>query len=115
MEMYGTIALGIAAAGFILVQQFQARPLNSRLLFGVPVALTLWGAGSLSHSSNAESVLFFALNAAVAAGLGIWRGSSVRVWTDAGQTFQQGTIVTLGLWLVSLAVRFLLVAAGHLA
>lgn len=111
--MHANILLWIAAGGYIVVQQFQPRPLNSRMLVGIPLALAFWGAGSLTHLGDVGSIAFFSLNAVVAAGLGVWRGSSVRVWNDGSRAFQQGTIATLGLWLVSIVVRLALVAVGH--
>lgn len=112
--MQPTIILWIAAAAYIVFQQFQPRPMNARLLVAIPLVLAFWGLRSVGQLGDLESTLFFALNAAVVVALGMWRGSSVRVWTEAGQAFQQGTLTTLGLWVVSIVVRLALVAAGHL-
>ena len=90
-------------------------PFNERLLLGIPLVLAFSGDGALNHLGDVPSIVFFGLNVLVAAGLGLWRGSSVRVWREAGQVYQQGTVATLGLWAISILVRVALVVGGHLA
>jgi len=103
----------IAVAALLFIRQFQPHPARGNLLLFAPLILVFLGIRGLTDGGIAE-IAFLAVNAAVAVGFGIWRGQSFRVWTQGSEIWMQGTLVTLGLWGVSIAVRIGLMATGHL-
>jgi hypothetical protein len=59
------------------------------------------------HRVGASTIAWIAVGLAVGAGLGVLRARSVRIWRDdAGVAWQRGTLLTGGLWIVSLAAHF---------
>jgi hypothetical protein len=68
-----------------------------------------------AHSVPAGAVAILVASLAVGAVLGVLRGVSVRVWRRPdGTAWRQGSAVTAGLWLVSLAAHVLAeVLADH--
>ena len=110
-----TPLLWIAVAIFFIVRQFQPQRLKMGLLIGLPLGLAYFGLHGLGQLESPEALAFFSINAVTAVALGYWRGLSYRVWNDRGQAWFQGTLLTLGLWLLSILVRLTLMAGGHFA
>ena len=102
----------LAAVVLIVARQFMARPMRTLPLVAVPLVLVGLGLqGTLAHHLGATGAVLAGVSLAVSAGLGALRGRSERVWRTAdGTLFRQGTKVTAGLWLLSIAIR--LVAVG---
>lgn len=105
----------IAVALLIFVRQFQPQPLRSRALLLGPAVLGFVGLQGLAHLTTLEADAFFALNAAVAVAFGVWRGTTFRVWKQNARPWLQGTLWTLVLWVVSIAVRVALMGVGRAA
>jgi hypothetical protein len=110
-----SVLIWVAVAVFMFVRQFQPHPLNERRLMILPLALVVLGARGMSGVDSFATVSFFALNAVMAVGFGIWRGLSFRVWAQGNGPWAQGTLVTLVLWIVSVVMRLVLAGAGHVA
>jgi hypothetical protein len=108
------VLLWIALGVFAIVRQFQARQVNGRALVVLPAVLIGAGWGAVAHLSSVELGFFFGLNLIAAAGLGIWRASTIRIWTDAEQVWQKSTGATAALWLAAVAVRIALTVLGVL-
>ena len=109
------ILFWIAIAVFAVARQFQAHQVNGRALILLPGILVVAGWGALSHITTEQMALFFAVNLVAAAALGFWRGSTIRVWIDRGQVWQQSTRATASLWLAAVAVRVAFTAIGVMA
>ncbi|HZV50126.1 MAG TPA: hypothetical protein VFD49_10210 [Candidatus Dormibacteraeota bacterium] len=92
----------------LIGRQLTARPLNERRLWLMPLAALAYGAYRLLQAPgpDAATLATLALEAAVLGGLGLARGASIRVWTSPeGVPMSRGTLLTLGLWAVAIAVR----------
>jgi hypothetical protein len=122
----GSLIVGLASLGLILVRQLQARPLKSGfvlvLVLGV-LGLAETGAflfgkqqfiafvkGHNHHLALAvpdlRNVIIAGLGSLILAVLmGTVRASSERLGRRDGQVWRQGTTVTVVLWLVSLALH----------
>lgn len=109
------VLLGIALGTFAIIRQFQARLLSARTLLVIPAILIVAGWSGVAHLTTAQAVVFFALNLVAAAGLGLWRGTTIRLWTSAGQVWQQSTVATGMLWLAAIGVRVALTVLGVVA
>jgi len=76
------------------------------------------GISNLTHQPSLAptAIAVLAVNVAIAVTLGLWRGSSIRMWRDASDTIlRQATLLTLALWLVAIALRALTAILGHLS
>ncbi|WP_058234672.1 hypothetical protein [Devriesea agamarum] len=100
----------LALVGWVIARQFTARPLTHR---GprILVVLAIIGAVQLfsvvqHHTISLYSGIGLLLTAVIAGLLGLARGATMRIWRDAdGKAWRQGTIWTLGLWGVSIALH----------
>lgn len=109
-----------AAVVWVLARQVQVARVKPRLLVLAPLVLAFFGIRSL-HASTwrvPADLALLAVSAALSLGLGVWRGQTIKVWRDAdGTWWRQGSVLTLVLWGVLIAVRGLLygvgVAVGH--
>src|SRR5258708_7423301 len=112
------MSIGLAIVIFLIGRQFIARPLNPVVLFVVPLALLAFGAQSLLRqpaTSPADTALL-AINGALAIGLGVLRATSMRVWVrEGGGVMGQGTWITFGFWLLTLATKLAITAVAGVA
>jgi hypothetical protein len=109
------ILLVIAAVIFFIGRQLVATRLNQRLLLWMPLVLAYLGLRDLQPFDSNAAVALFVLDASAAAGLGVLRGLTFRIWRAAdGSTWLQGSALTLGLWGASIVVRLWLLAFGSL-
>lgn len=84
----------------------------------LPAILAAMGISNLTRQPTTASATIAVLvaNVAIAITLGLWRGTSIRVWRDATDTIlRQATLFTLALWLVAIALRALTAVVGHIA
>jgi hypothetical protein len=113
------VLLYAAIAGLVLYkvvyQQVRGTLLNRRTLFAMPLLLTVVGGyltlKALSGASAAELGLL-AADLLVLAGLGVLRSTTTTLTERDGTTFQKGSAVTIGLWVLTVAVRIGVVALG---
>jgi len=78
------IAIGLAVLALLIYRQLHTRPVNAS---GLRIVAAL--AGSL----------------ALAAGFGVLRAATVRIWLQDGQPWSRGSWITASLWIVALAVH----------
>jgi hypothetical protein len=113
-----TVVPWIAVAILVIYRQFTIQPLRGRPLIVLPVILAALGISNLAQqpAMAPSAIAVLVLNVAIAVTLGLWRGSSIRVWRDAGDTvLRQATLLTLTLWLVAIVLRALTAVLGHLS
>src|SRR5579883_3251469 len=106
----------IAVAAYVVYQQFSAQPIVERRLVILPLIMAALGVSALAQQPPATvgAVAVLLVSVASAVVLGLLRGASVRVWTDAsGAAWRKGTALTLVLWLASFALRFGIAVGGH--
>jgi hypothetical protein len=100
----------------VIYRQFVARPVSApRRALLIPLALVAFGVVSLSRVPpfSLLDLAIIALDLAVGLVLGVVRGSATRVWrNDDGVAWQRGTLALALLWIVSVAARVGLGAAG---
>lgn len=111
-----------AAIGFSVYRQMMPRRAGGKavvmplILFGYGVYTAFLAAqatGLVDQRHLVASVLLLVLGLAVEAGLGVWRGATVRAWREAdGSVWRKGTPKTLALWAVTVAIRVGLALAG---
>ena len=99
----------LALVGFVLYRQTVARPVVARRLVILPGVLVVIGIAAISHVDNgllsATALLYVAVDLLASVALGGLRGCFVRVYEREGVMWRQGGVITVALWLVSIAVR----------
>jgi hypothetical protein len=107
----------VAALAWLLYRQVQRRPIGRRGPNGqrsgrrqIAIVLLLVGAIQFvsfarNHHFDATSIGILCLSFLIGAGLGVARGFTVRLWSEDGQLFRQGTAVTVALWLVAVGLH----------
>jgi hypothetical protein len=99
----------------VVYKQVRGTLLTRRTLVMMPLILVAAGvylaAKALPGASPAELGLLGA-DLVVLAGLGVLRSTTTTLTERDGTTFQKGSAVTVGLWLLTIAVRVGLVALG---
>lgn len=101
---------------FVLYRQMTRQPLRPRRLVLLPAVLGLFALQQLSRQrlpTDFSTAAFLVVNVVVSLGLGLWRGTTFRVWPDAGLVFTKGTIATLISWGVLIAIRIPFAFASH--
>jgi hypothetical protein len=111
--MFFTIALDVLVAAYILNRQRRIRPVPRVLNLRLPVILGVIGLISLlsytdsHHHITSSDYLFVLASFAVGAViLGAIRALTVQIWTSNNWIVRQGTWLTMGLWVLSLALHF---------
>lgn len=119
MPSAANVLLYVAIAGYVLYRvvykQVRGTLLDRRTLTVMPVVLVAVGgylcAKALPGASAAELGLL-AVDLVVLAGLGVLRSTTTTLTERNGTTFQKGSAVTIGLWVLTIGVRVGLVALG---
>ena len=109
-QLVGLVANVVIYAGviaFVLYRQLSARPVRGLRLVVLPAVLGLIGLEQLVRqpvvSGSGMSVLVLGLVIGLAAG--VWRGTTFRIWPEAGRVLAKGTAMTLVTWAVLIVVR----------
>ena len=112
--MSGNLVIGLAAFAFLLYRQVQRRPIGGRGRGTVrrgEIALVLLAVGAIELASFAQhrhfgaaSVAILCASFAVGGALGVARGFTVRLWSENGRLYRQGTAITVVLWLVGVGL-----------
>ena len=103
---------------YVLWRQRQVRAVQTKLL--LPLALAIVGlVSALSDAkvhalSAGQGAVLIALLLGDAIGLGVVRAFTVRLWHADGQTVRQGSWLTVGLWLIGVAVHEGGLAVAHI-
>ncbi len=106
----------VVLIAFVLYRQMTRLPPRGRRLVLLPAVLGLFALPQLSRqrlSTDVSIIAFLVVNVGVSLELGLWRGTTFRVWTDAGIVFTKGTIATLVSWGVLIAIRIPFAVASH--
>jgi len=114
MSNLANIAIGLIVVGLLLVRQLQPR--QAKETSSIPLVLILGAVGIAemskaigSHHLTSATVTWLTVNLMAGAGMGAIRAATVKVWrAEDGSAWRQGTVVTAGLWLVSLAAHLAL-------
>jgi hypothetical protein len=112
------IAIYVALIGFILFRQMSRVSLNPRRLILLPGLMAVFAIQQLSRQTltlDLGAVAFLVASLAVSLLAGIWRGTTFRVWSEAGVVMTKGTAVTLIAWGVLIVIRIPFAAASHAA
>ena len=105
-------ALGALILVLVLLRQVRVRPVRRvfqprlALVVGVIGLFEMFAYADNHHVSSSAWLWVLGTLVVGALGLGVLRGVSMRVWTGNGWVLQQGTAITMALWLVSLLVHF---------
>lgn len=104
------IVAGLAVLAWLLWRQRQKRLVREDRRPVVLLILLVLGILQLSTylGSASTSALVIALlvgSLVLAAGFGVVRALSVRLWRQDGQLWRQGTWLTVGLWVVAIGVH----------
>lgn len=105
---YGTYLIVAVVIVVVIGRQLLPGPINERRLLLLPLAATVYGLYLMSKTPHPGllDLALLAVNLGLGAVLGVGRGATVKVWRGAdGVLMSQGTLLTLGLWLVSFAIR----------
>ncbi|MFJ7211547.1 hypothetical protein [Amycolatopsis sp. NPDC098790] len=119
MPSAANVLLYVAIAAYVfyrvVYKQVRGTLLNRRTLTVMPLVLVAVGAylaaKDLPGASGAELGLL-AADLVVLAGLGVLRSTTTTLTERDGTTFQKGSAVTIGLWVLTIGVRVGLVALG---
>jgi len=116
MEILNTYLLWAAIALFLIVRQFMSAQIRPRWLLALPLVMGYFGVQAIVKSppETALAVTVFLINLVAGVVLGLARGASTKVWQAAdGSWMSRGTLLTMVLWIVSIAVRVGIGFAGH--
>src|SRR6185437_16652089 len=96
------LLLGILVFGYIIVRQVRPRPVRSfnprvPLILGIIGVVQLVSFVKTDHD-KAALVATLAGSLVLAAVMGGFRASTVRIWSDAGVAWSRGTWITVVLW-----------------
>ncbi|RSM43420.1 hypothetical protein DMA12_19420 [Amycolatopsis balhimycina DSM 5908] len=119
MPSAANVLLYAAIAGLVLYkvvyQQVRGTLLDRKTLITMPLLLTAVGGyltvKALPGAATAE-VGLLAADLLVLAGLGVLRSATTTLTERDGTTFQKGSAVTIGLWMLTVAARIGVVALG---
>ena len=111
-EMSSGLIIGILVGLWVLVRvvgrQITGSLVTQRQLMLMPAILLVLGVLSLSSAldgASAGELAFLGLDCVVLIGLGLARGASIRLERREEGLFQKGTAATLGLWVLTIALR----------
>ncbi|MFJ2776277.1 hypothetical protein [Kitasatospora sp. NPDC087315] len=109
------LVLAVPAVGLVVLRQLRTRPVRRIGSLITPALLGVLGAVGIAagvasvakeRSLTATPVVLLVASLAVAAGFGVARARTVRVWRDSGdEVLRRGTVVTTGLWVASVTVH----------
>ncbi|BCW75469.1 hypothetical protein [Arthrobacter sp. NicSoilB11] len=111
-DQFGSLAVNVgiyvALIAFVLYRQMRAQPLRVRRLVLFPAGLGLIGLQQLARQPLAMDVggaAVFVAGIVIGLAAGLWRGTTFRVWADAGYAMVKGTAMTLVAWAVLMGMR----------
>jgi UDP-N-acetylmuramyl pentapeptide phosphotransferase/UDP-N-acetylglucosamine-1-phosphate transferase len=103
------IVIGVVVLALLIYRQLRTRPVNASGLRIVAIigAIGLIETYQFLQHHHAGAVTYAALlgSLALAAGFGVPRAATVRIWLQDGQPWSRGSWITAGLWIVALAVH----------
>ncbi|MCR6481274.1 hypothetical protein M8542_00430 [Amycolatopsis sp. OK19-0408] len=119
MPSAANVLLYVVIAAYVLYRvgykQVRGTLLDRKTLTMLPLILVAVGAFLAAKAMPGASPAEFGLlvvDLVVLAGLGVLRSTTTTLTERDGTTFQKGSAVTIGLWVLTIAVRVGLVALG---
>lgn len=105
------IVIGLAVLALLLVRQLSKRSVKEDqqpifLLVLLAIGVVDVGGFARSHPISATAIVMLVASLLVAAAFGAIRAYTVRLWREEGTLYQQGSLITVGLWLVAIAAHF---------
>jgi hypothetical protein len=113
------IVIGVAVLALLIYRQFRTRPVSAS---GLRLAAIIGVIGLIEtaefvqkHHAGALTYTALAGSLVLAAGFGVLRAATVRIWLQDGQPWSRGSWLTGSLWVVALAAHlgYDAVVAGH--
>ncbi|MEU6407527.1 hypothetical protein [Microbispora sp. NPDC046933] len=118
METAQIVVVALAVLAFVIYRQMTPRPVARPVGLFIAALMILGGLGGGALVDPRHTALSLAVLVAellVAAGLGVLRAMTTRVWRDRnGVAWSQGGVVTLIAWVGSIAVRVAMIALTSL-
>jgi uncharacterized membrane protein len=103
------VVIGLAVLALLIYRQLRTRPVNASGLRIVAIigVIGLVETYQFLQQHHAGTVTYAALlgSLALAAGFGVLRAVTVRIWLQDSQPWSRGSWITAGLWIVALAVH----------
>jgi hypothetical protein len=103
------LVIGVAVLGLLIYRNLRARPVrqaNQRVYLILGVVGIVETVEYLDrHHAGAIGVAALLGSLVLAAGFGVVRAMTVRIWIQDGQAWAQGNLLTAGLWIVALAAH----------
>jgi hypothetical protein len=112
------VAIYVALIGFVLYRQMRSLPVSPRRLVLLPGIIALFAVQQLSRQSltfDLGTIGFLGVSLALSLLAGMWRGTTFRMWNEAGVVMAKGTALTLLAWGVLIALRLPFAFASHAA
>jgi hypothetical protein len=105
-----SVLVSLAALAWILYRQLQVRAVRSTRSFRMVVIFAVIGVVETAkfgqqHTISAAAWGLLVASLLVGAGFGAVRAMTVRVWRDGGVLYRKGSVLTLVLWLVGIALH----------
>ncbi|MFI9576524.1 hypothetical protein ACIG5D_34290 [Microbispora rosea] len=114
METTQIVALALVVVAFVIYRQMRPRPVArpvGLIIAAVMILVGLSGGGLVDAGHASLSIAVLVAELLVAAGLGVLRAMTTRVWRDQhGVAWSQGGVPTLIAWVGSIAVRVAMMA-----
>jgi hypothetical protein len=91
---------------YVIARQFVGRWVPARRSLLLPLVLVVVGVGQAAHVGwTAQAVVVVGVDVLLTAGLGVVRGAAIRLTLRDGYLYQRGGWLSVGLWLLTIAVR----------
>jgi hypothetical protein len=95
-----------ALVTWVVARQFAGRWVPARRSLLLPLVLVVVGVGQAGHVQwTALAAVVVGADVLLTAGLGVLRGSAIRLTLRDGYLYQRGGWPSVGLWLLTIAVR----------
>jgi hypothetical protein len=108
--MATNLVIGALVLALVLRRQLRPRTVRSDRSPMIFLVIAAIGVAQLvdawqQHRPTGLGIGLLAVSLVLAVGFGVWRAASMRLWRQENQLWQQGTAVTLALWVVAVAVH----------
>jgi hypothetical protein len=110
------IVVAAAIIVFVIGRRLAGEPLKAGRVTILPLAVAVIGLYQVSNAPHLSptDVGLIAVEAVVAVGLGLLRGSTIKVFVRDGHLWQKYSWATVGLWVTSILLRFGMAGAAVL-
>jgi len=111
MSSLTNVVIGLLVVGLLLSRQLQPRLAKESSSVRLVAILAVVGVVDTrnaigTHTVPVTALAWLGLSLVAGAGMGAARAATIRVWrAEDGSAWRQGTVLTAGLWLVSLALH----------